>query len=474
MRLFEIIILAITIISLILLLIKLKKPTWVYLLPSLSLLAFAYHLFFEGVRWQMIPLYVLALDLIYLGFRKITHPEYRIPKFITVFSVIILIIGAALPIALPVPVFPATTGPYAVGTTSFYWVDENRLEAYSADPDLVYADPPSEPRRVMVQVWYPATAGQEGEPAPYLPDGVINAHALATSFGFPGFFLNHFQHATTNSLLNAPIATCFDQWPVLVFSHGWNGMRYQNTAQMEALASHGFVIFAPEHSYGAVVTVYPDGTRIYNKDGALPSGVSDEEYDIAAYILGQSWVGDLVFTLDQIESLQSGEIISLFQGYLDTSRIGMLGHSTGGGAVLQTCWQDERCKAVVGEDPWLVPYDRAMPASGLRQPSLNMFSENWLKERNLTLNNQLWDNQPSGAQRMTILGTQHYDFSDISLYSPLGATLGLKGPINAEREISLFNDFLIGFFDQHLVNPDSTLLDAAVEEYDEVEFEEKR
>jgi alpha-beta hydrolase superfamily lysophospholipase len=474
MRLFEIIILAITILSFILLLIHLKKPTWVYLLPTLNLLAFAYHLFFEGARWQMIPLYMLALGLIYLGFRKITHPEYHIPKTISVIGLIVLIIGAVLPIALPVPVFPTTTGPYAVGTTSFDWVDEDRLEAYSPDPDLVYADPPTEPRRVMVQVWYPATAGQEGEPAPYLPDGVIDAQAMATSFGFPSFFLNHFQHATTNSLLNAPIATCFDQWPVLVFSHGWNGMRYQNTAQMEALASHGYIVFAPEHAYGAVVTVYPDGTRIYNKDGALPSGVSDEEYDAAATILGQSWVGDLVFTLDQIERLQSGEIISIFQGYLDTSRIGMIGHSTGSGAVLQACWQDERCKAVVGEDPWLVPYDRAMPASGLRQPTISMFSENWLREPNLALVNQLWDNQPAGTQRMTILGTQHYDFSDISLYSPLGSTLGLKGPIQAEREISLFNDFLIGFFDQHLVNPDSALLDAALEEYDEVEFEEKR
>lgn len=462
------------ILSFILFLIQLKKPSWLYLLPSLSLLAFAYHLFFEGTRWQMIPLYGLALGLIYLGFRKIAHPEFRIPKIITVISVIILIIGAALPIALHVPTFPATTGPFEVGTISFYWVDEDRLEAYSADPDLVYADPPTEPRRVMVQVWYPATVGQVGELAPYLPDGVINAQAMAASFGFPGFFLNHFQHATTNSLLNTPIAICFDQWPVLVFSHGWNGMRYQNTAQMESLASHGYIVFASEHAYGAVVTVYPDGTRIYNKDGALPSGVSDEVYDAAATILGQSWVGDLVFTLDQIERLQSGEIISIFQGYLDTSRIGMIGHSTGGGAVLQTCWQDERCQAVVGEDPWLVPYDRAMPASGLSQPSLNMFSEKWLKEPNQTLVNQLWDNQPPGAQRMTILGTHHVDFSDISLYSPLGSMLGLKGPIKAEREISLFNDFLIGFFDQHLVNQNSTLLDAAVKEYNEVDFEEKR
>jgi pimeloyl-ACP methyl ester carboxylesterase len=473
MRLFEIIILAITLLSFLLGILPLKKPSWIYLLPTLNLLAFAYHLFFEGTRWQMIPLYILVIAFIPMGFRKIIQPEHRFKWVVTILAAVLLLVGAALPALLPVPVFPDTQGPYAVGTTFYYWVDQNRLEAYSPDPDLVYADPPTEPRRVMVQVWYPATAGQVGEPAPYLPDGGIDAQALATSFDFPGFFLNHFQHATTNSLLNAPIATCFDQWPVLVFSHGWNGMRYQNTAQMEALASHGYIVFAPEHAYGAVVTVYPDGTRIYNKDGALPSGVSDEEYAAAAYILGQSWVGDLVFTLDQVERLQSGEIISIFQGHLDTIRIGMIGHSTGGGAVLQTCWQDERCKAVVGEDPWLVPYDRAMPASGLRQPSLNMFSENWAKDPNLTLLNQLWDNQPPGSQRMTTRGTQHYDFSDISLYSPLGATLGLKGPISAEREISLFNDFLVAFFDQHLVNPDSTLLDDAVQEYHEVIFEQK-
>jgi hypothetical protein len=210
MRLFEIIILAITLLSFLLRFLPLKKFTWIYLLPTLNLLAFGYHLFFEGTRWQMIPLYILVIAFIPMGFRKIIQPEHRFKWLVTILAAVLLLVGAALPALLPVPVFPDTQGPYAVGTTFYYWVDQNRLEAYSPDPDLVYADPPSEPRRVMVQVWYPATAGQVGEPAPYLPDGVIDTQALATSFDFPGFFLNHFQHATTNSLLNAPIATCFD------------------------------------------------------------------------------------------------------------------------------------------------------------------------------------------------------------------------------------------------------------------------
>jgi hypothetical protein len=55
----------------------------------------------------------------------------------------------------------------------------------------------------------------------------------------------------------------------------------------------------------------------------------------------------------------------------------------------------------------------------------------------------------------------------------LGGIIGLKGPISAEREINLFNNFLIGFFDQHLVNPDSSHLEAAIQEYSEVNFEKR-
>ncbi|PKO05858.1 MAG: hypothetical protein CVU41_09540 [Chloroflexi bacterium HGW-Chloroflexi-3] len=153
MRLFEIIILAITFLSFLLRFIPLKKFTWLYLLPTLNLLAIGYHLFFEGARWQMIPLYILAIAFIPMGIRKIIQPAHRFKWGFTILAAILLLIGAALPALLPVHVFPATQGPYAVGTTSFYWIDQGRLEAYSPDPDRVYANPPSETHRVMVQVW---------------------------------------------------------------------------------------------------------------------------------------------------------------------------------------------------------------------------------------------------------------------------------------------------------------------------------
>ena len=74
---------------------------------------------------------------------------------------------------------------------------------------------------------------------------------------------------------------------------------------------------------------------------------------------------------------------------------------------------------------------------------------------------------------MTILGTQHYDFADLPLYSPIAGLLGLKGPIDTSREIPLLNDFLVGFFDKNLVDTASPKLDQAVADYPEVQFEQK-
>lgn len=473
MRIFENLLIVVLFIALLLRSYRWEKTPWVNLFPLTSLLVMGYHFYLEGARWQMIPLYLLALALIPSSIR-LASGSHSVPSSKwTVIFLVFLIVFSLPPVLLPVPVFPPPDGPYAVGTHTFYWVDDSRPEVYSENNNQVYADPPEDPRRVTVQVWYPAVSGISAEKAPYLPDGKIDAQALATSFGFPAFFLNHIALAKTNAIQDNMLAQCFDDWPVLVFSHGWDGMRYQNTMQMEALASHGYVVFAPEHAYGAVISVYPDGTKTYNKPDALPKGVSDEEYQQAADILGKSWVGDLIFTLDQIERIESGDLDSIFAGHLDTAKIGMFGHSTGGGAVFETCWLDERCQAVLGEDPWLVPYDREIIETSVQPPSLMMFSEAWQNKKNLPLVELLWLNQPAGAALMTILGTQHYDFADLPLYSPVAGLLGLKGPIDTSREIPLFNDFLIGFFDKTLVDPASPKLDQAVADYPEVQFEKK-
>src|SRR5690606_7808722 len=116
----------------------------------------------------------------------------------------------------------------------------------------------------------------------------------------------------------------------ILFSHGWNGFDAQNTGQALQLASHGFVIVGMQHPYGAVVTVFADGTVAKNNPSALPSGVPDEEYEAAARALAAQWAGDMSFALDFLEEENDAPAGPLHAS-LDLSRVGVYGHSTGGG-----------------------------------------------------------------------------------------------------------------------------------------------
>ncbi len=107
---------------------------------------------------------------------------------------------------LPDLLAPDQPGPWAVGS----W-DET-----ITGPDGV---------DLTVQVWYPAfEAGPELYP--YL-------------YGY-----------TAQATTSAP-AACETPRPVLVFSHGNAGMRYHTLYLAERMASRGWVVVAPDHTFGA-------------------------------------------------------------------------------------------------------------------------------------------------------------------------------------------------------------------------------
>ncbi len=110
----------------------------------------------------------------------------------------LLAISTALPALLPVPTLPAPRGPYFVGTFTRLLVDESRREIYSEK---------DEPRRLMMQVWYPAQpAPPEAKPAAWMPDAQIVAPEIAEYIGLPRFFLNHLAYAKSAAYENLPPA----------------------------------------------------------------------------------------------------------------------------------------------------------------------------------------------------------------------------------------------------------------------------
>ena len=61
---------------------------------------------------------------------------------------------------------------------------------------------------------------------------------------------------------------------MLLFSHGFSGLRMQNTAQFEELASHGYVVASVDHTYDSVITIMPDSRAIlHHAQTVMPDGV---------------------------------------------------------------------------------------------------------------------------------------------------------------------------------------------------------
>ncbi|WP_156094719.1 hypothetical protein [Nocardia lijiangensis] len=56
----------------------------------------------------------------------------------------------------------------------------------------------------------------------------------------------------------------------------------------------------------------------------------------------------------------------------------------------------------------------------------------------------------AGGPMIYIEGTKHLNFTDQQLFSPLLRLLGLTGDIDPRRSITIVNDYLLAFFDEHL------------------------
>lgn len=435
-------------------------PRTVKWLPPLMVALAGLHLWLEGYRWQMVPAY--ALTGLWLGVWVVLG-RMDIPADLRALARRAWVRGPALmlsvaltataPVLFPVPVLPTPTGPYPVGTLTYEWVDTSRTELYT---------PAGGPRHLMAQVWYPADSTAGSTPAPWMNRLDVAGPAIARFLRFPEFFLDHANLTNTHAYYNAPLASAQRAYPVIVYSHGWNGFRADSAHQMANLASHGFVVVAIDHPYGSMVTVFEDGTVALNNPQAL-----DDRTTLQA-----TYAADIRFVFDQLEKLTAGAIspgARFWAGRLDTTRLGVMGHSTGGGAALWACQQDPRCEAVLGLDVWLEPLPPAQAVQGVTQPVLLINSETWSNPINTQIRTTLVG-ASAQATELTLLGTRHYDFTLVPALSPLAPALGIKGPLAADRVFANLLDYGAAFFQTHLQGQPSPLLAGPAPAYPEMQW----
>jgi len=179
----------------------------------------------------------------------------------------------------------AERGPFAVGVATLTLVDESR----PTDANGSYAGADS--RTLVTEVWYPA----EGSVADL-------------------------------EIRDAPLDRSKAPYPLIVFSHGYTGIRRQSTTYTSHLASHGYVVVSADYPLSNLAA--PGGPRL-----------SD--------VVNQP--GDVSFLIDSLLgfSRQAGHEL---EGAIDEEAIGLSGHSLGGLTTLLAAFgplRDTRIKAAL-------------------------------------------------------------------------------------------------------------------------------
>jgi hypothetical protein len=254
----------------------------------------------------------------------------------------------------------------------------------------------------------------------------------------------------SNSYQDAPISESSNDYPIIVISHGWRGFKNLHTDLAEEFASIGYIVISIDHTYGSVATVFSEEEIAYLNLDALPNRDETTDFLLYANTLVNTYAGDITLTLNELEKMNSGVISSQFDGKLDLNNIGLLGHSTGGGAGTAVAINDDRIKALFGMDSWVEPIDDLEIGKGLDIPTVFLRSESWIDGLNNTNLMTLVEDNISNTRLYNIYGTTHYDFSMAYMYSPLTKNLGMTGELDGEYLVSIFKSMMTDFFDQTL------------------------
>lgn len=269
-----------------------------------------------------------------------------------------------------------------------------------------------------------------------------------------------------------------EKMPLIIFSHGAFGYYQSNTSTYMELASHGFVVASIEHPYHSIFTHDSTGKTIIADRKFLNDSMTIGTSDISeaeAYKITSEWMklrmADMNFVIDSLkagntdtwyikEEQKAGVLKAV--SLIDASKIGLMGHSMGG-ATAVTCGRREDISAVVdldgtmlGENIGINGEEIIINEEPYYTPLLNFQSEIHHEEAveaeriGYVYSNNVVMNNADTAYNTYFLNSDHMNFTDLPLFSPLLAQKLGTGTVDSGEMIDSVNAIVLDFFECYL------------------------
>ena len=410
-------------------LLTLFKMKYSYSMLFISILLLLYQFFAVGYKWQNIPYLLICVYLLAKQSFKFQLKNKFISFVLTTIGIFLFFSSLTLNYYLPIPSFEFNNSQYSVGYEEMYIEIDNRKQP-QAFVELSNLNNGGN-RALLVDIYYPSN-----EPTTSIQlfrnsqsnwgEFVIKYLNRTWGLNMPTFVLSHLNLSYFDIGQNISFAS--ENFPVVMYTHGWAGEKIFATDQLLEIASSGYVVIAIDHTGLSMFTDLPSGT-IYN------TGSSEDSSDIYAVMYEMS--KDIE---DTVKYLQSINYTANF------NEISIIGHSTGGASGHLYCLKN-KCNKLILQDPYFVPVVEKLSKIELKTETYFIYSEDWYSNyedseytteievyRKFLTNDYL-------AEGYYLTDSAHYDFVAFGAVSPLTKYTFLKGKIDYRDSLSTNNYF---------------------------------
>ena len=248
---------------------------------------------------------------------------------------------------------------------------------------------------------------------------------------------------------DAPAAAC-PSVPLVLFSHGLGGCALQSTFITEELARHGYIVAAPDHRDTATCSIDDDGLRLQNIR-------TEQPLMEPARWTEQSEIGRLQDLREAIRRVATDPELARIA---DTRRVGAVGHSMGGYAVLGMAgawptWRTPEVKAVIAFSPYAAPFIVHGTLPKLAVPVMYQGAQfDWGMTPNIEGPKGAYAQSPAPKYYARLRNGTHVEWTNLGC---LGQPT-ISACVNAKPNAALINRYVFEFLDRYLKDVPSALL----------------